>query len=87
MAYKEDIIQAIEDRLDSSPKKSYNLWNIGVTADWAECKKRNNYPLHFLCWPAESHQEAVEIKNRFVEKGMTEVQCDRNSEKPVVFIF
>lgn len=71
---KNEIINAIEQRVNFARKKDYSIWIIGITDNPEERKeqhKNEGKDVQFwLEWKAESETDARDIEKYFLNKGM-----------------
>jgi len=84
---KDQIIKEIEKRVRHSTVVNYTFWSIGVTASPKACKKFHNGPPQFLSWQTQDSQEALEIRDLFIKKGMAEAMGQDDAKAAFVFIF
>lgn len=71
---KNEIINAIEQRISSAKKKDYSIWTIGITDNPKERKeqhKNEGKDVQFwLEWKTESEADARDIEKYFISKGV-----------------
>jgi hypothetical protein len=91
---KKSIIQAINNRVDSSKTVDYSFWTIGLTHDPATREQQHQNDgkstKYWKQWTAESLSDAQDIESYFIsQKGMKGgTGGDLNARKTVyVYIF
>ena len=47
----------------------FGFWVVGITNDPVFAKKRNNFPIHWNIWKADSEKTAENIQQYFIKKG------------------
>ena len=72
---KQDIIDAIVTRVESSKTVNYSQWRVGLTHDPDERKQQHENEgrstKHWKRWQADSVSDAGQIESHFInEKGM-----------------
>ena len=78
---KTEIITQIEESVGEN--LDYRLWEIGITMNplyrKSQLAGRGNNVHFWKQWRSKSHQEALEIKRYFVERGMNANAGDRKN--------
>ncbi len=74
----------IQQQIEGIAQKQYAKWMIGVTRDPVARKARLGNPLSWLHWQADSHQDAMDILEHFVNAGMKEAGT---AETNALFVF
>jgi hypothetical protein len=90
MSTKASIIAGIEFKVGSSG--SYTPWRIGLTNNGEERRRQLKFDEgqnldRWAEWDANSLGEAEEIKDRFVEKGMTGLEDGKVLRFKTVYVF
>ena len=70
MATETQIKAAIEKRVNSTEKKDYSIWTIGVTDDPTRRKAEHGSPKYWMQWNADSETAARNVEKYFLGKGM-----------------
>lgn len=69
---KQDIINAIENRVEDSKTVEYSIWRIGLTHDPKERKREHEdnrlNTKHWKMWIADSLSDAEDIESYFINR-------------------
>ena len=65
-----EILTAIMKRVNGSKDVDLSLWTIGVTDDPERRYQEHGKPKHWLCWEADTEEQARAVESFLIEKGM-----------------
>lgn len=65
-----EIIRAIEERVNSAKTKDYSLWTIGITDDPDRRREEHDDPKYWMQWRADTETIARNVEKYFLEKDM-----------------
>jgi len=82
MASAEETIRTIEHNLEHM--HAYSFWTIGLTNAPERREMDLEYPGFWRAWPADSMEDAQQIKAHFVERGM---KPDPDEQKAGLYIY
>ena len=67
---EDEIIQKIEDRVNSAKRKDYTIWTVGITDDLERRKKEHGNPKYWEDWEADTEEITRSVEKHFLAKGM-----------------
>lgn len=67
---EDEIIQEIENKVNSTKTKDYTIWTIGITDDTERRRKEHDNPKYWQDWKADTEGIARNVEKHFLDKGM-----------------